>query len=69
VELAKGVGVEVSRLRLVTDKDVAVALVFTARTPEEFERAHVAMRAAYPELARTYPCNCGSCRAEKERGP
>jgi hypothetical protein len=35
---------------------------FDAVTLEEHEAAHVAMRRAFPLLAREFPCRCAPCR-------
>jgi hypothetical protein len=41
--------------------EIACGLAETARTSEEHEAAHLAMRRAFPELARRYPCGCATC--------
>ncbi len=40
----------------------ACLLAETARTPNEVETAHKAMREAFPMLAAAYPCYCDACR-------
>ena len=67
-QAAKSVGVRIvlSRMMAPLDqydvKDAACAKAFAARTPEEYEAAHVAMRAAFPEIAKSYACDCTACR-------
>jgi hypothetical protein len=48
------------------EQDAACSLAMTAHTVDEVRRAHLSMRAAFPKLARTYPCHCQWCNADKK---
>lgn len=57
-------------LSLAKLRDHAVALTLLATTPAEHTQAHLAMRRAWPGLARSYPCRCAACvRVESARRP
>ena len=40
---------------------IACAIAEAARTDEEHDRAHLAMRKAFPGMAADFPCECHAC--------
>jgi hypothetical protein len=64
-----GVRIVLSRMMTmdVSAKDAACDLAFAARTPDEYDAAHAAMRAAFPDLVESYPCACDACVAVAKR--
>jgi hypothetical protein len=50
------------------DQMAATCLALKARSLEDYEKAHVAMRKAFASLAKVYPCTCDACLSEARKG-